>query len=89
MSEEKLELNELCIVCGGENTDREDGFDWFEVYFNGREVALFCNDCDKFTTTVTYGEPKIDSKTRYVKTERRAVTKDCGCTSWKWVEVDD
>jgi len=89
MSEEKLKLNALCIVCGGENTDMDDGSDWWAVYLEGREVDLYCRDCDKFTTTVTYSSPEIDSKTRYVKYEHRMVTKECGCSSWELVEVKD
>jgi len=65
--DEKLDLNTLCIVCGSENTDEDEGMDWLDKYFDERDVALWCIDCDKFTTIVTYEPPSVNSKRAFTK----------------------
>lgn len=65
--EEKIDLNLLCIVCGSENTVKDEGMDWMDIYFDEMDVALFCCDCDKFTTVVTYEPPSVNSKRAFTK----------------------
>jgi len=65
--EEKFDLNELCIVCGSENTDEDEGMNWLDKYFDEMDVPLWCNDCNKFTTIVTYRPPSVDSKRAFTE----------------------
>ena len=63
--DEKLDLNTLCIVCGSENTVEDEDMWWYDKYMEGDEVPLWCIDCKKFTTVVTYSSPEVNSKEAY------------------------